>query len=94
MERNDALRWLTGKTGTPSSNWEENPDIEAAPVPVVAPLDLILEPEPAMVAPAFTTPITTQCTVVEGDTIRMFRITIEPPEWFPNLILIKPNAVL
>lgn len=84
MERNDALRWLTGETGTLSSTWEESQDTETAPVPAIAPLDLTPEPEPepepAMVASAFTAPITTQCTVVEGDTIRMFRITIEPPE--------------
>ncbi|MCP5158816.1 MAG: biotin attachment protein [Gammaproteobacteria bacterium] len=40
------------------------------------------EPEPASMAIAsfFTAPVTTQCTVIEGDVMRIFRVTIEPPK--------------
>ncbi|MCP5126795.1 MAG: hypothetical protein H6973_14485 [Gammaproteobacteria bacterium] len=89
MEANAGMRWLTGETGTPPVAGKEPEVAEVATLPIIAP-DPAPEPEPepepasesplVHIAPPFTAPVTTQCTVVEGDTIRTFRITIEPPE--------------
>jgi len=90
MSLNEGLRWLSGEAEIPLPAEEipvakeavEEATEEEVVVPVTVP-DLLpqMEPQPASIAatPAFATPVTTQCTVAEGDTIRTFRVTIEPP---------------
>ena len=66
MELNEGIRLLTGKPRIvlPLKE-EEKPKVEAKPA--------------AAAAPAFTGPMTTTCTVVEGSTTRNFQVTIAPP---------------
>jgi len=66
MELNEGIRLLTGKPKIvlPLKE-EEKPKVEAKPA--------------AAAAPAFTGPMTTTCTVVEGKTTRNFQVTIAPP---------------
>jgi pyruvate carboxylase subunit B len=74
----------TATVSAPAPVALEDPTPEViAPAPDVSPaepahgheLELNLRSD----IPSFTKPVTTQCTVVEGDTIRTFRVTIEPP---------------
>ncbi len=68
MELNEGIRLLSGKAKIvlPLKKKSE----AAAPAPAA-------EAKPA--APAFSGPVTTTCTVQEGNTTRSFRITIEAP---------------
>ena len=73
MELNEGIRLLSGKARINLPLKAKNPPTEIAPIqPAAAPV-------PTGVAPTFTGPVTTQCTVVEGGVTRNFRITIEPP---------------
>ena len=69
MELNEGIRLLTNraKINLPLKSKEK----PAAPAPAATPA--------STAAPAFTTPVTTQCTVVEGAITRTFRVTIAPP---------------
>ena len=81
IELNEGIRLLTGKAkiSLPLKKKEEpkprggarTAPRRAAPTPAPAP------------APVFSGPVTTACTVVEGETTRRFRITIEPPAGMP-----------
>lgn len=53
------------------------PAFDVAPAPTLEP-----EPKPpiAINPYVFTSPVTTQCTVIEGDVKRIFQVTIEPPQ--------------
>ncbi len=86
MELNEGIRLLTGKAkiNLPLKSREKPATAPPIPMPVQAapPAPVQATPAPAQAAPvpaAFTTPVTTQCTVVEGAVTRIFRITIEPP---------------
>jgi len=70
MDLNEGIRLLTNKSKIvlPLKKKEE-------PAPTAAPG----APAPSAAPPAFTGPVTTTCTVVEGGARRNFRITIEPP---------------
>ena len=72
MDLNEGIRLLTGKPKIvlPLKKKEE----PAKPAAVAAPAA-----PAAAAAPAFTGPVTTTCTVVDGATTRNFKITIEPP---------------
>jgi pyruvate carboxylase subunit B len=76
MDLNEGIRLLSGKPKIvlPLKKKAE----AAAPVkPAAAP-----QPAPAPVAPAIKGPITTMCTVAEGNQTRNLRVTIELPEGF------------
>ncbi|MCC8998158.1 MAG: acetyl-CoA carboxylase biotin carboxyl carrier protein subunit, partial [Candidatus Contendobacter sp.] len=88
MELNEGIRLLTGKAkvNLPLKSKEQPAEIRAAatPVPAAAPAAVPVSaataiPPTVVAAPAFTAPMTTQCTVVEGSVVRSFRVTIEPP---------------
>ena len=66
MELNEGIRLLTGRPKIVLPLIEKE-----KPCPEVAPA--------AAAAPAFTSPVTTTCTVVEGSTTRNFQVTIAPP---------------
>ncbi len=68
MELNEGIRFLTGrgKIVLPLKPCEKE-----APAPVAS--------APASGATPFTAPVSTTCTVEEGNSTRTFRITIEPP---------------
>ncbi len=70
MELNEGIRLLTGKAKIvlPLKKKDE-------PKPAAAPT----APAPAPAAGGLTETVTTTCTVVEGDTTRRFKITIDPP---------------
>ncbi len=70
MDLNEGIRFLTNKCKIvlPLKKKESAP--AAAPAATAAP---VAGP------PAFTEPVTTTCTVVEGGQTRNFRVTIEPP---------------
>jgi pyruvate carboxylase subunit B len=70
IELNEGLRLLTGKARIvlPLKKKEAPPAPKAAPAAAVA-----------AGPPAFTSPITTTCTVQDGDTTKRFKITIDPP---------------
>jgi len=70
MELNEGIRLLTGKPRIvlPLKDKSNTPETgQTAAAPAAAP------------APAFTQPVTTTCTVVEGSTTRNFEVTIAPP---------------
>lgn len=72
MELNEGIRFLSGKAriNLPLKKKEEPPVAETETKPATA----------AVVAgPAWTGPVTTTCTVVEGSTTRTFKITIDAP---------------
>ena len=78
MELNEGIRLLTGKAKVNLPLKAK--DQAAAPLPSPsAQTSPAAVPTSAPAAPAFTSPVTTQCTVVEGAVTRTFRITIEPP---------------
>lgn len=91
IELNEGIRLLTGKAKislplkkpeTPAATAAASPAV-AAPPPAAAPV-ITTTPSPLLVSfpaavPAFSAPMTTSCTVVEGGTTRHFRVTIEPP---------------
>ncbi len=70
IELNEGLRLLTGKTKIVLPLKKK----EAPPAPAAAPAAAV-----AAAPPAFTSPITTTCTVMDGEKTRRFKITIEPP---------------
>ncbi len=77
MELNEGIRFLTGKARI---NLPLKPTAPAAPpaepvAPVVGPREAAPPATPA----AWSEPVTTTCTVVEGGTTRTFRVTVEPP---------------
>ncbi len=77
MELNEGIRLLTGKPK------------------IVLPLkktEPAAAPRSTAAAPALTAPVVTTCTVVEGDTERRFRITIEPPRAAPSTAEPAPHA--
>jgi pyruvate carboxylase subunit B len=74
MELNQGIRHLTGKAKI-SLPLKKKPEPAAAP-PMAAVAAAASAPAPAA---AFSGPVTTRCTVVEGAVTRNFRITIEPP---------------
>ncbi|MEW6071141.1 MAG: biotin/lipoyl-containing protein [Planctomycetota bacterium] len=73
MDLNEGIRLLTGmaKLSLPLKKKVEVPKA-AAPAPAAS-------PAAAPSVPAFTAPVTTECTVVEGGTTRRFQVTIAPP---------------
>jgi pyruvate carboxylase subunit B len=94
MELNAGIRLLTGQT-TISAPLEARQSASVETISAPAPatledptLELIAptepapksEPDPRSAASSFTQPVTTQCTVVEGDMMRIFQVTIEPPQ--------------
>ena len=74
MELNEGIRLLTGKAKINLPLKSKDKLAETAPAAPAA-----SAPIATVAAPAFTTPMTTQCTVVEGSVTRSFRVTIEPP---------------
>ncbi|CDH43101.1 biotin/lipoyl-containing protein [Candidatus Contendibacter odensensis] len=74
MELNEGIRLLTGKAKINLPLKSKDKPAEIAPAAPTAPA-----PAATVAAPAFTTPMTTQCTVVEGGFTRTFRVTIDPP---------------
>ena len=71
MNLNEGIRFLTGKARIVLPLKSAQADAPAAaPAP---------PPAPAQPAAAWTGPVTTTCTVVEGAATRTFRITLEPP---------------
>jgi pyruvate carboxylase subunit B len=96
IDLNEGIRLLTGKAkiSLPLKHHEVlPPEVPAtAPAPRVPVPAAGAPPVPAPAAalaqigvPVFEGPVTTSCTVVEGETTRRFRITIEPPagRWVP-----------
>ncbi|MBL8259510.1 MAG: biotin attachment protein [Candidatus Competibacteraceae bacterium] len=81
MELNEGIRLLTGKAKVNLPLKAK--DQAAAPLPSpsaqTSPAAVPASASAAAAAPAFASPVTTQCTVVEGNVTRTFRITIEPP---------------
>ncbi|MCC6134344.1 MAG: biotin attachment protein [Candidatus Contendobacter sp.] len=84
MELNEGIRLLTGKAriNLPLKAKEKPAEITTV-TPVVA---------PAAAPAAFSGPVTTQCTVVEGGVTRNFRITIEPPARTSAAVAVTPAA--
>ncbi len=68
MDLNEGIRLLTGKPKIVLPLRKKE-----APAPAAKPAAV------AAAATAFTAPVTTNCTVVEGSSTRSFRITIDPP---------------
>jgi pyruvate carboxylase subunit B len=73
LELNEGIRLLTGKAkiSLPLKKKPEETAASQSPPSSIA-------PQPAVMA-AFSGPITTRCTVVEGGVTRNFQVTIEPP---------------
>jgi len=86
MELNEGIRLLTGKPKVNLPLKAKDKPAEAAPAPAPA------APAPVVVTPAFTAPVTTQCTVVEGSVTRTFRVTIEPPAGAHSPTAAAPTA--
>ncbi len=79
MELNEGIRLLSGK---PRINLPlKKPAEPAAEKPAAPPAEA---PAPSAAAPAWTSPVTTTCTVVENGQTRTFRITLEPPGGAPS----------
>lgn len=87
MELNEGIRLLTGK---PKVNLPLK--AKEKPAPEVIPTSAQPAPAPVVAAPAFTGSVTTQCTVVEGNVTRTFRVTIEPPAGIQSPVAAAPTA--
>jgi pyruvate carboxylase subunit B len=76
LDLNEGIRLLTGR-GKISLPFRRKAEPAPAPAPpaAAAPAPPATPGAPA----AWTSPVTTECTVVEGASTRRFRITIEPP---------------
>ncbi len=85
MELNEGIRLLTGKA-------KINLPLKSKDKPAEAASSAPVAPAPMVAAPAFTTPMTTQCTVVEGSVTRSFRVTIEPPTGIGTAATSSPAA--
>lgn len=70
LDLNEGIRFLSGK-GKVSLPFRKKPEAAAPPTPAPAPA--------ARATAAWSDPVTTECTVVEGGTTRRFQITIAPP---------------
>lgn len=89
MELNEGIRLLTGKAKVNLPlKAREKPATETILVPIQP------APVPAIPTPAFTAPVTTQCTVVEGDVTRTFQVTIELPAGTSTPVAPTPAAVV
>ena len=88
MELNEGIRLLTGK---PKVNLPLK--AKEKPAPEAIPAAAQPAPAPVVAAPAFAGPVTTQCTVVEGNVTRTFRVTIEPPAGIQSPVVAAPTAI-